>query len=452
VPGETADGETGLTARISTRVHGWLERKLPEQRLFLKSETETRFIRLKPATQAVVLTVGAMVMAWTIVATAIVVMDGIGGSSGREQTRRDLATYESRLNEMSQERDLRAAEAAAAQERFAVALEQVSQMQASLLNSEERRKELETGIGVIQTTLKSAMQERDAARAELTQLTAADGAGEVRKGPDAEDTTATLAFLTGALDRAAGERDDLVRVAQGAAAETADLAYEMRLMEERHDEIFARLEDAVTVSMAPLDKMFTAAGMNPDDLIAQIRTGYSGQGGPLGPLLPPLPEGETSPSAQADQARAAAILDGLDRMNMYRLAAEQLPLVLPLRTGFRYTSPFGRRWGRMHEGVDLAGSYGSPIYATADGVVVEAGIENGYGQMIEIRHSFGISTVYGHLSGIEVKKGQKVSRGDKIGAMGNSGRSTGTHLHYEVRVNGSATNPMTYIKAGTNVF
>lgn len=431
-------------------MHGWLEHKLPEQRLFLKSETETRFIRLKPVTQAVVLSVAAMAMAWTIVATAIVAMDAISGTSGRDQTRRDLATYEMRLDALSQERDLRAAEAAAAQERFAVALAQVSKMQADLLTSEERRKELETGIGVIQATLKSVVQERDAARIELASLT--EGSEAARKGPDAEDVTATLAFLTGALDQTAGERDGLAQAALAAADQTREVEYEMALMEERHDEIFSRLEDAVTVSMEPLDKMFTAAGMDPDDLIEQIRGGYSGQGGPLGPLLPPLPEGEDDPAALADQARAEAIMEGLDRMNMYRLAAEQLPLVLPLRTSFRMTSPFGRRWGRMHEGIDMAGSHGSPILATADGVVVEAGREGAYGLMVEIRHSFGVSTVYGHLSDIDVSVGQKVSRGDKIGAMGNTGRSTGTHLHYEVRTNGDAVNPMTYIKAGTNVF
>ncbi len=123
---------------------------------------------------------------------------------------------------------------------------------------------------------------------------------------------------------------------------------------------------------------------------------------------------------------------------------------MPLKTSFRYTRP-RRRWGRMHEGVDLAGAHGSPIYATADGVVVHAGPENGYGQLVSIRHDFGLETRYGHLSAINVTVGQKVSRGDKIGAMGNTGRSTGTHLHYEVRVNGAAKNPMIYIKAGKNV-
>ena len=100
----------------------------------------------------------------------------------------------------------------------------------------------------------------------------------------------------------------------------------------------------------------------------------------------------------------------------------------------------------------MAGDYGAPIYSTADGVVTFAGWSNGYGRLIKVQHAFGIETRYGHLSQIRVEVGQKVSRGDRIGDMGNSGRSTGTHLHYEIRIGGSAINPMTFIKAATNVF
>ena len=77
---------------------------------------------------------------------------------------------------------------------------------------------------------------------------------------------------------------------------------------------------------------------------------------------------------------------------------------------------------------------------------------SGYGRLVKIQHEFGIETRYAHMSKIRVKVGQRVSRGDRIGDMGNTGRSTGTHLHYEVRVNGNPVNPMSYIKAAKNVF
>ncbi|MGL4279841.1 MAG: DUF5930 domain-containing protein [Albidovulum sp.] len=432
------------------RLNAALERRLPEQRLFLRSDTETRFIRLKPTTQAIALAGTSIVLAWSIVATAVLLMDSIGSGGAREQSRRELATYESRLDALSKERDQRAEEATAAQERFAIALDQVSDMQSKLLASEERRKELETGIGVIQSTLRRTMTERDGARTQVADLTAqitGTGTNLAKGGTSVEDMTETLDFVTAALGRTASERDAMAKTADQAVADAEETAYEMKLLEEKHDEIFTQLEEAVTVSMAPLDNLFDSVGLNPDDLLNQVRRGYSGMGGPLGPLLPPVTGGEDT-----DTARAAKILEGLDRMNLYRIAVEKTPLAMPVKTSFRYTSGFGRRWGRAHEGIDMAGAMGSPIYATADGTVVHAGWENGYGNLVRIKHDFGIETRYGHLSKISVKVGEKVSRGDRIGDMGNTGRSTGTHLHYEVRTNGSAVNPMTFIKAANNVF
>jgi murein DD-endopeptidase MepM/ murein hydrolase activator NlpD len=142
----------------------------------------------------------------------------------------------------------------------------------------------------------------------------------------------------------------------------------------------------------------------------------------------------------------------MDRINLYRIAAEKAPFSIPVKSSFRFTSGFGQRWGRLHAGTDFAAPIGTPIYATADGVIISAGWSSGYGRLIKIRHEFGIETRYAHLNSMDVRTGQRVSRGDRIGAMGNSGRSTGSHLHYEVRVNGNPVNPMTYIRAGQDVF
>lgn len=438
-----------MKARLIGRLGAALERRLPEQRLFLRSDSETRFIRLRPVTQAVALAGSALVLAWTIVATAILMMDSIGSGNAREQARREQANYEARLDALSAERDRRAEEAVAAQERFALAMQQVSAMQSALLASEERRKEFETGIGVIQATLRRTMTERDQALARVTELASAASEGPAAPSAAAApaDAAETLAFLTAALGRTASERDAMAELADAAKAEADEIAYDKKLLEERHDEIFTSLEEAVTVSMAPLDKMFASAGLDPDDLIDEVRRGYSGQGGPLGPLAP-----LAGPGGDPDSERAGRILEGLDRMNLYRLAVEKSPFAMPLSPSFRYTSGFGRRWGRMHEGIDMAGAHGSPVYATAEGTVTHAGWESGYGNMVEVRHDFGLVTRYGHLSKVRAEVGQKVSRGDRIGDMGNTGRSTGTHLHYEVRVNGSAVNPMTFIKAANNVF
>jgi murein DD-endopeptidase MepM/ murein hydrolase activator NlpD len=99
----------------------------------------------------------------------------------------------------------------------------------------------------------------------------------------------------------------------------------------------------------------------------------------------------------------------------------------------------------MHEGIDVAAGIGTPVRAPADGTVVFAGLEGGYGHVLVLDHGYGLKTRYGHLSRIDVKVGEKVKRGEYIAAVGNTGRSTGPHLHYEVRVNGVADNPRKFI-------
>ncbi|MBU9698520.1 peptidoglycan DD-metalloendopeptidase family protein [Rhodobacteraceae bacterium HSP-20] len=446
-----------MLTRVAYRINATLERYIPEQRLFLKSDTETRFIRLRPVTQLVAMTGASMFIAWTIVATAVLMMDSIGAGSSREQAQRQQTMYEERLNALSADRDLRAEEAARAQARFNLALEQVADMQARLLASEDRRRELETGIEVIQSTLRRTMTERDEARgkAEAATLALAQTTGSARTEQGrVQDTVATLDILTEALGQTARERDLMEGAAEKSAERVDEVLAQKRAIEMQNDAIFAKLEEAVTVSMEPLDNMFRDAGLSPDDLLGQIRKGYSGSGGPLSPISLSTSGGQGSVSA----TRANAILQGLDRMNMYRIAAFKTPFAMPVNTPVRFTSgfggrsdPFGRGW-RRHEGQDLAGSYGAPILATADGVVTYAGWENGYGRLVKIRHDYGIETRYGHLSQIRVNVGDRVSRGDRIGDMGNSGRSTGTHLHYEIRIGGEAINPMTFIKAARDVF
>ncbi|GGW22708.1 peptidase M23 [Gemmobacter lanyuensis] len=446
-----------MLTRLAYRIHAKLETVLPEQRLFLKSDSATRFIRLRPGTQALVLVVGAGMLVWTIFASSIVVMDSISAGSDEDQAGVQQALFEERLTGLSNDRDLRAEEASRAQERFNLALAEVSKMQARLLESEDRRKELETGIDVIQNTLRRTIRERDEARAAADRatlaLTAQAGAPSTELGR-ARDAVATLEIMSGALGATARERDEMVKMADAARNEAANTLRAKQELQLRNDAIFARLEEAVTVSMEPLDRMFRAAGLSPDDLLDQVRRGYSGQGGPMTPIIS-TKGGILTP----DEARANTILQGLDRMNMYRLAAVKTPFANPIPSGrYRFTSGFGTRddptgrGRRMHEGLDFAGAYGTPIEATADGTVIEAGWANGYGRMVKIRHDFGVSTLYGHLSEIHVSVGQKVSRGDRIGDMGNSGRSTGTHLHYEVHVGGRPVNPMTFIKAASDVF
>lgn len=444
-----------MRTNLKIKLHKLLESFFPERRVFLKSDNDTRFIRLRSGTQLIALAGSSLIVAWTIVATAIILMDSIGAGNFREQAKRDQTTYKQRLNDLSLQRDKRAEEALAAQERFTSALTQISIMQSQLLSSETRRRELESSIEVIQNTLRSTMKDRETVRNQLAQFDKQSLNGETQKVNKVLASNGLIDFVADALTRTAAERDETTDDVQAALITAEDLKLEIALMQEENDQIFRQLEEAMTISVAPLDKMFRSAGMSTERIIEQVRERYSGQGGPLTPLVFSI-QGDLKPSP--DNLRANKILNQMDQLNLYRIAAQKAPFATPVKSAFRFTSQFGLRRDpktggrRMHRGVDFAASSGTPIYATADGVVTHSGWHSGYGRLIKIQHEFGIETRYAHLSRLKAKVGQRVSRGDRIGAMGSSGRATGVHLHYEVRVGDKAVNPMIYIKAANDVF
>ncbi|KAJ54470.1 peptidase M23 [Actibacterium mucosum KCTC 23349] len=435
------------------RVNMLLGRFIPEQRLFLRSDTETRFIRLSPLTQFVAVSGSVIVVAWALLSAAMILMDSVGAGDLRDQAEREQALYEMRLSEMAEERDNRAEEASSAQNRYALALDEVSKMQSALLNAEDRVKELETGISVIQRTLQRTVAERDAARTETEGLRGqlqAEADGDVTDLSRMQDMEVLLQAMVDTLGQTAAERDLIAADAAAAYGLVKEMDYQRALDQDRTDRIFSQLEDALAVSVQPLDDMFRKVGIDSQQLIGKVREGYSGQGGPSLPIvISTKGDGE---ALDPNIMRAKELVEQLDRLNLYRIAAEKTPFDMPLRSAYRFTSGFGPRWGRMHNGADFAGAHGSPVYSTADGVVLKADWASGYGRLITIQHEFGIETRYAHLAKIRVKVGQRVSRGERIGDMGNSGRSTGTHLHYEVRVGGKPVNPMTYIKAARDVF
>lgn len=135
------------------------------------------------------------------------------------------------------------------------------------------------------------------------------------------------------------------------------------------------------------------------------------------------------------------------------VASASMPTLWPI-TG-PISSPFGEREdpvlgtgeGEFHPGIDITSPLGTPIHATADGVVTTAGMVNGYGRMVRIDHGHGLETGYGHMSGFAVTEGQQVVRGQVIGYVGHSGRTTGNHVHYEVRIHNAPVNPHKYLRS-----
>lgn len=425
---------------VRQRLSASLERLFPERRLFIRSGDHTRFVRVTPAMQGMTWAATGAFLAWSATATAVLLLDSIGAGNVRSQAARDRMVYEDRLNAAADERDRRAAEAVAAQERFTAALDQVATLQGELLTSDERTRELAIGLDAVQAALSRTIREREAARDEVAVLTTQRSAatGEV------EVVAAMLDFASAALAETTADRDRLAGEAEQATRLAEELDLALRLAEDRNSEIFQQLEDALTISVEPLDEMFQTAGLDLETLRDTVRDGSD----PAGALVPIQLSTMGAPKHEDESLRANRILDRLDELNLYRVVVDRVPLAMPLRDAFRYTSGFGPRWGRRHEGVDMAGPIGTPVYATAEGEVTFAGWMSGYGRVVKVRHEFGYETLYPHLNAIRAEVGQRVSRGDRVGDLGNSGRSTGPHLHYEVRLNGEPVNPMPYIAAG----
>jgi murein DD-endopeptidase MepM/ murein hydrolase activator NlpD len=187
-------------------------------------------------------------------------------------------------------------------------------------------------------------------------------------------------------------------------------------------------------------------GLDPKALADEAN---SGVGGPFIPFF-------GKQSAEIRDPRFTKLADALAKMSALERAVAGIPTTMPaavvaMSSGFGYRSDPFTGGGAMHSGLDFKGPHGTPILAAAAGTVTFAGWQGGYGNCIEITHANGLVTRYAHLSGFTVPLGAEVKRGVQIARMGTTGRSTGTHLHFEVRVNGSAINPMKFLEANPDV-
>jgi murein DD-endopeptidase MepM/ murein hydrolase activator NlpD len=207
--------------------------------------------------------------------------------------------------------------------------------------------------------------------------------------------------------------------------------------------------DLADQNIAALERSMERLGLDPDRLEANVNSssGRKGQGGPFVPL-----PGSSGLDSGLDQ-----LISRMEHYGTAKATLQRLPLAEPLHEDWDLNSPFGARHDPLndrtgiHEGIDLGAPHGTPIYATGSGTVKSAGPADRYGLMVEIDHGNGIFTRYAHMSRVKVQAGQKVGRTTVIGLLGNTGRSTGAHLHYEVRVADIPRDPLKFISAGRDV-
>ena len=236
-------------------------------------------------------------------------------------------------------------------------------------------------------------------------------------------------------------------------AQVAFLEGRMTSMQQTQQTIVQNLTDRAHLTVAEIEKTIIMTGLDVDGLLDAAASKLTGEGGPFVPVARVLRSTEERTMLASIQK-----LDGeVGRWEHLQLILHNLPLAAPL-DNFQLMSGFGERLDpftgqrAMHYGLDLKNEIGTPVLATAPGTVIYAGWMRDYGRVVEIDHGLGIHTRYAHLKAFTVTVGQKVEFRQEIGKLGNSGRSTGPHLHYEVQVDGKPHDPMNFMEAGKYVF
>ncbi len=242
-----------------------------------------------------------------------------------------------------------------------------------------------------------------------------------------------------AAKQAAG-REDAAKARIGATAD----AQRLQAIDVRQRRFAALLTHAVKRRADKTAHAIRGLGLNPETL---VRSAARAQGGPF----VPWPETQASMPQEMEH-----LTDALARMELLEASLKTIPSARPTMAPMQSSSygyrrdPFNGQ-GAFHAGIDFPGKHGEPIVAAAAGKVTFVGQRSGYGNVVEIAHSNGIMTRYAHLSGFNTHVGRKVAQGQKIARMGSTGRSTGDHLHFEVRINGQPVNPRPFLQASRNV-
>jgi murein DD-endopeptidase MepM/ murein hydrolase activator NlpD len=235
-------------------------------------------------------------------------------------------------------------------------------------------------------------------------------------------------------------------------ARIAFLENKVRELRDTNSEIIQSVRLKTSEKLVDMEEIIRQTGLNADSLRQQAMrekrqtlAHAHAQGGPFIPA-----------DTQTAEVLGADLDHNLERLSLLSDIVGSLPLARPLKNA-EMRSSFGRRsdpfTGRLafHAGLDMAGPVNAKVHATADGTVVTAGRDGAYGNAVEIDHGLGITTKYAHMSAILVREGQKVSLGDVVGLQGSTGRSTGPHVHYEVRYDHKPLDPLNFLNAGYHV-
>ena len=446
--------------RTLSRVY---HRIFPERQIYVRTRGEVRFVTFSGPVQLGFLSVATAIAVWVAFATFQFLFQNDIIAAKNERLRVAEVAYESLQGEL---RDT--------QLRFIAAARDLDAKHNQLLALVSQKDQLERRLNEISgrlaevaddhmTASKEAASLRNQLQGERSELNEQIGTlqNELRSTLDQRSGLEySLAETRNRVASLSAERDTLIK-------SNADLKKNLSLVndrlrdireEQQHfvDRIAARTTDDISI----LEDTIAMTGIDPATLFEKTGLAARAMGGPI---LDPNAADDGSIKTLTNleggvfDSSVAELEESLQRWEALQSVLRVLPLAAPA-DNFYISSEFGRRrdpfTNRMafHAGVDLAGPPQQAVYATAPGTVVVAGRNGPFGNMVEIDHGFGLRTRYGHLNKVLVKKGDSVGFRTAVGRMGSTGRSTGTHLHYEIRFDGKAYDPSRFLKAGKYVF
>lgn len=365
-----------------------------------------------------------------------------------EGLRSDLNSTESRLRFTQVERDRINAGRKALNDQFSLLGRELRRMTA-------KNNGLETHISNLRTHLETLEAEKNEIAAEREKL---DGRlwrlnNELAESKaQREHLTDTIAQLRSDLRTVMLERSSGASENDALRARISSLEARLADIDSEHQRRLELISERALNNIHAVEAVLKRTGLDLERIAPMPEGMIMGQGGPFIPYHPELQPERSEADAPETQLELR-----LSRWEQLRDVYLSVPLIAPMKD-YYFTSGFGRRkdpinkrWA-MHAGLDLSGPRKQEVMAAAPGKVIRARREAFYGRIVEIDHGNGITTRYAHMSSIAVKVGQQVGLGEVIGRMGNSGRSTAPHLHYEVRFNDRPLNPRNFLKAGRYVF
>ncbi len=437
------DSEKRQTRTPGEWLLGFKRRFLPDREVTFRTDGRIRFVRFSGVAQICLAVVVLAAGGWAAFSTTAYFLNIKIIQTKDGEILNARLTYRSLLSEVSDY-----------QKKFTTLTGELEKNHGKTLELVEKNSDLKQSLQTTANRLESSKEQ--IAQIAVKRANLKTRLGEIESEMSQLNTRNfklkdNLTSISTDLEEALYERNQARKEGERLVGLVVGLNEKLTKLRNSEKEMLHRLADRAQENSAEMVAILSKTGVKLSMLMGKSNIASNGQGGPFIAAKP------VKSPAQELEVALFELEKRLSRWEELKHTMRITPLAAPLdffsvssRYGKR-RDPISQKWA-MHYGLDFGSFYRAPVLATAPGVVTWAGRKGKYGKLVEITHGKGLKTRYGHLSKILVKRGQKVEYRKKIGLLGNTGRSTGAHLHYEIHHKGRPRNPWKFIRAGKNVY